>query len=145
METVIKYKNELRENEFGRMSWVKVPYEKFVFTEEEKMRIVSEYIQSREPAQDVVNRYKLSNKQILFNWMDKYLHEESLSLSENQIEDSMANKNPEDRIKELEAENKQLMNALKLEKLRSKAYDTMITLAETTFNIPIRKKSGTKQ
>lgn len=77
--------------------------------------------------------------------MDKYLHEESLSLSENQIEDSMANKNPEDRIKELEAENKQLMNALKLEKLRSKAYDTMITLAETTFNIPIRKKSGTKQ
>lgn len=145
METVIKYKNELRENEFGRMSWVKVPYEKFVFTEEEKMRIVSEYIQSQEPAQDVVNRYKLSNKQILFNWMDKYLHEESLSLSENQIEDSMANKNPEDRIKELEAENKQLMNALKLEKLRSKAYDTMITLAETTFNIPIRKKSGTKQ
>lgn len=67
METVIKYKTELRENEFGCMSWVKVPYEKFVFTEEEKMRIVSEYVQSREPAQDVVNRYKLSNKQILFN------------------------------------------------------------------------------
>ena len=35
--------------------------------------------------------------------------------------------------------------ALELEKLRAKAYDTMINLAEKTFNIPIRKKSGTKQ
>ena len=35
--------------------------------------------------------------------------------------------------------------ALELEKLRAKAYDTMINVAEETFNIPIRKKSGTKQ
>ena len=30
-------------------------------------------------------------------------------------------------------------------KLRSKAFSTMIDLAEETFNIPVRKKSGTKQ
>ena len=35
--------------------------------------------------------------------------------------------------------------ALELEKLRSHAYSTMIDLAEQTFNIPVRKKSGTKQ
>jgi hypothetical protein len=34
---------------------------------------------------------------------------------------------------------------LELEKLRSHAYSTMIDLAEQTFNIPVRKKSGTKQ
>lgn len=48
-------------------------------------------------------------------------------------------------IKELEAENRRLEEALEQEKLRAKAYDTMINLAEKTFNIPIRKKSGTKQ
>lgn len=32
-----------------------------------------------------------------------------------------------------------------MQKLRATAYDKMIDLAEETFNIPIRKKSGTKQ
>ena len=42
------------------------------------------------------------------------------------------------RIKELE-------KALEYEKLRSLAYSTMIDIAEKEFNIPIRKKPGTKQ
>lgn len=109
------------------------------------MRVVSEYYQSREPAQKVIERYHLSGKQVLFNWMDKYLHEESLSLPNNQSDDPMAKKNPEDQIRELKEENKRLEKALELEKLRAKAYDTMINVAEGTFNIPIRKKSGTKQ
>ena len=31
------------------------------------------------------------------------------------------------------------------EKLRAKAFDTMIDVAEEMFNIPIRKKAGTEQ
>ena len=57
----------------------------------------------------------------------------------------MAKKNPEEELKALRAENKRLEKALELEKLRAMAYDTMITVAEQTFNIPIRKKSGTKR
>ena len=57
----------------------------------------------------------------------------------------MADKSLEDRVKELEAENKRLQKTLELEKLRSKALDTMINVAEETFNIPVRKKPGTKQ
>lgn len=129
----------------GRHEWVEVPYEKTIYEDEDKMRIVSEYYQSREPAQKVIERYHLSSKQVLFNWMDKYLHEESLSLPNNQSDDPMAKKNPEDQIRELKEENKRLEKALELEKLRAKAYDTMINVAEGTFNIPIRKKSGTKQ
>ena len=64
---------------------------------------------------------------------------------ESENSETMAKKTPEERLQELEAENKRLQKPLKLEKLRSKAYDTMINLAEETFNIPIRKKSGTKQ
>lgn len=58
----------------------------------------------------------------------------------------MANKPPpEERIRELEAENRRLNKALDLEKLRSEAFSTMIDLAEKAFNIPVRKKSGTRQ
>ena len=42
------------------------------------------------------------------------------------------------RIKELEAQ-------LKKESIRADFYDEMINVAEAKFNIPIRKKAGTKQ
>ena len=145
MQKVVKTKVRFRRGEDGRPERVEIPYEKTVFDDEDRMRIVSEYVQSREPAQRVIERYQISSKQVLFSWVDKYLHEESLSLPSEQNVDPMANKTPEERIKELEAENKRLEEALELEKLRAKAYDTMINLAEKTFNIPRRKKSGTKQ
>ena len=145
MKTVTKTRYEWHYDEEGHNRCVEVPYEKYIFDDDDKMRIVSEYYQSHEPAQQVVERYKLSSKQVLFNWMDKYLHEESLYLPSKQNEDPMAKKNPDERIRELEAENRRLEKALELEKLRAKAYDTMINVAEETFNIPIRKKSGTKQ
>lgn len=74
--------------------------------------------------------------------MDKYVNEKELvSLpEESENSETMAKKTPEERLQELEAENKRLQKFLELEKLRSKAYDTMINLAEETFNIPIRKK-----
>lgn len=78
--------------------------------------------------------------------MDKFVNEKELvSLTDKQSEEAMAKKNPEERVKELEAENRRLEKALELEKLRAKAFDTMINVAEEAFNIPIRKKSGTKQ
>ena len=46
---------------------------------------------------------------------------------------------------EMQEEISRLREALDLERLRSEAYDEMIKLAETRFNIPIRKKSGTKR
>ena len=145
MRTVTKYKTEYRQNENGEYRWMEVPREKIIFDDEDKKRIVSEYYQSREPAQKVVERYHLSSKQVLYSWIDKYLHEESLPLPDKQSEETMAKKDPEERVKELEAENRRLEKALELEKLRAKAFDTMINVAEETFNIPIRKKFGTKQ
>ena len=145
MRTVTKYKTEYRQNENGEYRWMEVPREKIIFDDEDKKRIVSEYYQSREPAQKVVERYHLSSKQVLYSWIDKYLHEESLPLPDKQSEETMAKKDPEERVKELEAENRRLEKALELEKLRAKAFDTMINVAAETFNIPIRKKFGTKQ
>lgn len=44
MQTVVKTKVELRHREDGRPVWVEVPYEKTVLDDEDKMRIVSEYV-----------------------------------------------------------------------------------------------------
>lgn len=50
-----------------------------------------------------------------------------------------------DDIKALQAEVARLQKELKHEKLRADAYNTMIDIAESKFNIPIRKKSGAKR
>lgn len=59
-------------------------------------------------------------------------------------DDDMA-KTTDERLREKDAEIKRLRKALELEKLRSKAFSTMIDVAEEMFNIPVRKKAGTKQ
>ena len=147
MEIVQKTRKEWQADDHGYGRWVRVPYDYYKYDESEKISIVSEYVMSHVSAEKIVSKYHLSSKQLLFNWIDKYVNEKELvSLQdETNPSDPMAKKSPEDRVKELEAENKQLQKALELEKLRSKAYDTMIDVAEETFNIPIRKKSGTKQ
>jgi transposase-like protein len=48
-------------------------------------------------------------------------------------------------IKALQAEVARLQKELKREKLRADAYDMMIDIAESKFNIPIRKKAGAKR
>ena len=70
--------------------------------------------------------------------------QESVSLSE-QNDIDMARKSKDDQIKELKEELKKAQKEAEMQKLRATAYDKMIDLAEETFNIPIRKKSGTKQ
>lgn len=45
----------------------------------------------------------------------------------------------------LRAEVARLRKELRQEKMRAEALDTMIDVAEEMFNIPVRKKAGTKQ
>ena len=125
--------------------WVRqqIVMEKRIFNDEDRMAVVAEYQAGKMTAAQIVEKYHLSSRQVLFSWMDRYIREESLSLgaSEN---DNMA-KDPEQRIRELELENRRLQKALDTETLRANAFDTMIELAESRFNIPIRKKTGTKR
>lgn len=51
----------------------------------------------------------------------------------------------ESEIKALQAKIKKLERELEEAQIRAEVYDKMIDIAEATFRIPIRKKSGTKQ
>lgn len=93
----------------------------------------------------MVEKYHICSVQTLYAWVGKFLtQQESVSLSE-QTDEDMANKSKDDQIWELKAQLKQARKEAELEKLRAHAFDTMINLAEEKFNIPIRKKSDTKQ
>jgi len=147
METKQTMKKVRVYDEHGWPTTQRVPVTRYIYTDDEKLKIISEFLQEQTPVQTILDKYHISSKYVFMSWMDKLLKEkESLSLQE-QINPSepMADKSLEDRVKELEAENKRLQKALELEKLRSKALDTMINVAEETFNIPVRKKPGTKQ
>lgn len=50
-----------------------------------------------------------------------------------------------DDVHSLQAKIKELEALLKKESIRADFYDEMINVAEAKFNIPIRKKAGTKQ
>ena len=145
METVVKQKRRTIYNErLNRWERQWVDVEKCIMTDADKIKAASEFFNGLS-AQELADRYHTS-RQTIISWVDRYSNgKERVSLPENPIEDPMAKKNPDERIRELEAENKRLEKALELEKLRAKAYDTMINVAEETFNIPIRKKSGTKR
>ena len=123
---------------------------KYIFDETEKMAIAREYLESDRPASEIVSKYHMSSATVLYGWLDKYLNQkECLSLEpETDNPTDMAKKTKqqlEDELKKAKEENKRLKEALELEKLRSLAFNTMIDVAEKNFNIPIRKKVGTKQ
>ena len=122
----------------------------YIFDETEKMAIVREYLESNRPASEFVTKYHMSSATVLYGWLDKYLNQkECVSLEpETDNPTDMAKKTKqqlEDELKKAKEENKRLKEALELEKLRSRAFNTMIDVAEKNFNIPIRKKAGTKQ
>ena len=123
-----------------------VELKSYVFTDDDRVQIVREYLESGLSAEKITQKYHISSRSVLFSWMDKFLNEkDSLPLlSESPTDDDMA-KTTDERLKEKDAEIKRLRKALELEKLRSKAFSTMIDVAEEMFNIPVRKKAGTKQ
>ena len=136
--------------ELGRYEWHEEETSKYVFEEEDKIAIAREYVERCCPASEIVDKYHISSAVVLYGWLDRYLNQKVgvFLQPESNIGNDMAKMTKqqlEEALKAAQAENKRLQEALELEKLRSRAFDTMIDVAEKNFNIPIRKKAGTKQ
>ena len=146
MKTILKVRSEqVFDPETGDYRWVRKEYEKYILEEEDRQQIVMDILQGNTRPEEVKEKYDLSSVQLIYGWIGKYISEnEVLSLQEIN-EEEMARKSKDEQIKELKAQLKQARKELDYEKLRAHAFDTMINLAEEKFNIPIRKKSGTKR
>lgn len=117
------------------------------YSSEEKLQIVRDYLNNGLSAETVMAKYHISSPATFNSWLCLYA-KEALSLSlqpDNQNDSDMANKSKDDQIRELKEKLRAAEKRADLEALRAKAYSKMIDVAEETFNIPVRKKSGTKQ
>ena len=119
----------------GHHYWQTCKVELPPLDDERCMSLVADILGGKTTPEEVRKEYCLSSVNSIYT---------SLSLRESNEED-MSAKSKDDQIRELKAQLKQAQKEAELEKLRAKAYDTMIKVAEETFNIPIRKKSGTKR
>ena len=113
-------------------------------TEEDRLKAVRQYLTGELSEKQIVEQYDLSSVQTFYQWLGRYCQE--LIQMTADAENQTGSKN--DALlsgKEKDREIKRLKKALELEKMRCEGYLQMIELAEQQFNIPIRKKSGTKQ
>jgi orotate phosphoribosyltransferase-like protein len=90
----------------------------------------------------------LVSKSAIHRWIVKFAPEYSkisihrMARKHNQTPVTV---NEDSEIKALQAQIKKLERELEDAQIRAEVYDKMIDIAEATFRIPIRKKSGTKQ
>ncbi len=116
-----------------------------IIPDEVKLQVVTEYISSDITREELKVKYGFTGGANIDRWMKQFgvkkpsvneitQFKEMSKIGDKTKEDKVL----EDKIKELE---KQLAHA----KLKARALDAMIDIAEKEFDIQIRKKSGPKQ
>jgi transposase-like protein len=116
------------------------------YSEAFKLQVLRDYYESGHSLNSTAKKWQLSCYSLIVSWMKHYpIDSKSLSLSRQKIDEIMKKRAPKTLEEEQSQRIKELEKALEYEKLRSLAYSTMIDIAEKEFNIPIRKKPGTKQ
>ncbi len=105
-----------------------------------KKFIVSAIEQGRLNKEQARRKYHIGGKTTVLNWCRKYgkLHLVGLKNEITMITEETKHQMLEKRVKLLE-------QALSDAQLKNEVLETMIELAEETFKIDIRKKSGAKQ
>lgn len=120
---------------------------KRIYSEETKLNYLREFYQSGLTPYQFTKTCKFTHS-TLIRWIEEYsTHPNILTLQNDQKEEEMSAKHVplSDKEKAMELKIKDLEKALEYEKMRSRGFEIMIDIAEKELNIPVRKKSGTKQ
>ena len=109
-----------------------------------KRRIAQSYISGEASYSVLAEENGLDNKGVVkefVRWYRKELTKYPKPSSTMSVKKSKSSQS----IAALKAENARLKRELEAAQLRAEAFETMIDIAESEFQIPIRKKSGAKQ
>ena len=98
--------------------------------EEDRVNAVLDILKGVMTAEEVRKKFDIATVNSVYTWIGKYVTQERALSLEEQSDEDMARKSKDDQIRELQAQLKQARKEAELEKLRAKAYDTMINLAE---------------
>ena len=115
------------------------------YTDEFKLKVVQEYLESDISGAALNRKYGIRGNSCISDWMRKF----GIELpNKEQFEQHRIMAEEQKKTKqesELEARIRELEASLEYEKLRTKALNKLIDVAERDLKISIRKKPGTKQ
>lgn len=111
-------------------------------TDDFRFQVIQEYLAGASKY-SLKKKYNLCDCARIRDWMIKFGIEDPNPPLKSFKDMPVTNESPE--IADLQKQIKQLKASLVYSNMKVDALDTMITLAEKKFQIPIRKKSGTKQ
>jgi transposase-like protein len=109
------------------------------FSEDFKLKIVKEYESGKHSVLELEKIYDISNPTI-YNWIYKYSNYNLKSIQVVEMKDSQLQK-----IKDLEAQVKNLEQAVGQKQMNIDYLEKMIELAESELNIDIKKNLNTPQ
>ncbi len=110
------------------------------YTDEFKQKVINEVLNGLISKEEAKRLYGIRGNSAVLNWMRKFGVSKTVKDMPKRKQETKAKS-----LEELEAENLRLKQELDEERLRSRALNIMIDIAERQFNIPIRKKHGAKQ
>lgn len=118
-----------------------------VYSETFRLEVLRDYYTSGLSLSEVSRKWELGSYTVLIGWKKRYpVDSLSLSLSAETIssymEKSESGKSKEEQLRD---EVVRLKKALEMEKLRSRAFEKLIEVAEKAEGISILKKDGAKQ
>jgi len=115
------------------------------FSDEVKLQVLNEYLTTDVSQRELMQKFNIWGNNTIKKWMRKFgmtaPDQEQIIIHSVMVKETEKSA----KEKELEARIKQLEKELEYEKLRVRALDTLINIAERDLKIPIRKKPGAKQ
>ena len=102
-----------------------------------KRKVVNEVLSGEICKEEARRKYGIGGNSTISKWIRK--------LEGSKPRNLFMSDKKEKTVEQLKLEIEQLKHQLEYEKLKSKAFDTMIDIAEEEFKIAIRKKPGAKQ
>ena len=115
------------------------------YTDEEKLLIIHEYLESGCTIKSIHDKYKIYGHCTINKWMFKFGIIKSVNAQSN-IPNSMKTKTSKtSKEQELELRIKELESEVEAAKMHTFLLNTMIDIAEEQLKVSIRKKSGAKQ
>ncbi|HFD33422.1 MAG TPA: hypothetical protein ENJ28_12040 [Gammaproteobacteria bacterium] len=116
------------------------------FPDDVALKIATEYLTTSASIRELQEKYGFTGAGTLYNWIRKFglSKPDKETLKIHQIMEKEKEKNKRSK-EDIEKENKELKRQLEFERLKSKAYEKMIEIAERELSISIKKNFGYKR
>jgi len=115
------------------------------FSDELALKIALEYLTTDANYEYLQEKYNFTGNGNITRWIRKFGLSKPIDQETIQTRAMKSEPQRTRREKELEKDLEKLKQELEYEKLRVRAYEKLIDVAETNLKISIRKKPGTKQ